>query len=113
MKTKILEKEVDDRFLFCSDHPSMRVAQARPENIYPYQFSSIADRDLHLNCKSSLCADKTNGIFGLNGGVPWLTNTDGELCLFWQKQCQMSAIFLWIVPVLKIIFNLYDQSSVV
>ena len=36
--TKILEKEADDWFRFCSDHLSMRVAQACLENISPYQF---------------------------------------------------------------------------
>ena len=41
MKTKILEKEGDDWFRFCSDHPSMRVAQTCLENISPW---SNADR---------------------------------------------------------------------
>ena len=35
VKTKILEKEADDWFRFCSDHPSMRVAQTCLENISP------------------------------------------------------------------------------
>ena len=38
VKTKILEKEADDWFRFCSDHPSMRVAQTCLENISSYQF---------------------------------------------------------------------------
>ena len=38
VKTKILEKEADDWYLFCTHHPSMRVAQACSENISPYQF---------------------------------------------------------------------------
>ena len=43
MKTKIFEKEVDNWYLFCPYHTSMRVAQACLENIFPDQFWSIAD----------------------------------------------------------------------
>ena len=81
VKTKILEKEVDNWNLFCTHHPRMRVAQACSENIPPDQFWSIADhypdlvRHLHVQIKLM-------GNFGINGGVPWLTNTDSELCLF-------------------------------
>ena len=86
VKTKVLEKEADVWFRFFSDHPSMRVAQTCLENISPYQFWSIADycpdfvSRLHVQIRLM-------GNFGLNGGVPWLKNTDGELCLFLQKQC--------------------------
>ena len=87
IKTKILKKETDDWFRFCSDHPSMLVAQTCLENISPYQFWSIADRypDLvsHLHVQIRLM-----GNFGLNGSVPWLTNTDGELCLFFKNSVE-------------------------
>ena len=48
VKTKLLEKEADDWFRFCSDHPSMRVAQTCLENIFPCQFWSIAGHHLDL-----------------------------------------------------------------
>ena len=35
---KVLEKQADDWFLFCSDRTSMQVAQVFLENISPYQF---------------------------------------------------------------------------
>ena len=35
VKTEILEREADDWFRFCNDHPSVRVAQAGLENISP------------------------------------------------------------------------------
>ena len=80
VKTKILEKEVDNWYLFCIHHPSMRVAQACLENISPGQFGSIVDLypDLvgHLHVQIRLMRNS-----GTDGGVPWLTNTDGELCL--------------------------------
>ena len=44
VENKILEKESDDWFHFCTDYPSMRVAQACLKNIYLYQLWSIADR---------------------------------------------------------------------
>ena len=34
------------------------------------------------------------GIFGLNGGVPWLTNTDGQLCLFCKNSVEDVSHFL-------------------
>ena len=43
VKTKILEKEVDDWYLFCIHHLRMRVAQAYLENISSDQFWSIVD----------------------------------------------------------------------
>ena len=33
-------------------------------------------------------------IFGLNGSVPWLTNTDGELCLFCKNSVEDVSHFL-------------------
>ena len=81
VKTKILEKEADDWFRFCSDHPSMRVAQTCLENISPYQFWPIADHYPDLVSRLHVQI-RFMGNFGLNGGVPWLTNTDGELCHF-------------------------------
>ena len=93
MKTKILEKEADDWFRFCNDHASMRVAQTCLENISSYQFWSIADcypgflSGLHVQIRLM-------GNFGLNGGVPWLTNTDGELCLFCKYSVEDVSHFL-------------------
>ena len=45
------------------------------------------------------------GNFGINGGVPWLTNTDGErTSSFLQKTAMnMSAIFSRTAPALEII----------
>ena len=63
----------------------MRVAQACLANISPYHFWPIAD--CYPDLVSRLHVQiRVKGNFGLNGGVPWLTNTDGELCLFLQKQ---------------------------
>ena len=93
VKIKILEKEADDWFHFCSDHPRMRVAQTCLENIPPYQFWSIADH--YPDLVSRLYVQiRLMGNFGLNGGVPWLTNTDGELCLFCKNNVEDVSNFL-------------------
>ena len=63
------------------------------ENISPYQFWSIADRypdpvsRLHVQIRLM-------GNFGLNGGVPRLTNTNGELCLFCKNSVDDISHFL-------------------
>ena len=93
VKTKILEKEADDWFRFCSDDPSMRVAQTCLENISPYQFWSIADHYPDLVSRLHVQI-RLMGNFGLNGGVPWLTNTDGELCLFCENSVEDVSHFL-------------------
>ena len=59
MKTEILEKEADDWFRFCSDHPSMQVVQTCIENISPISSGPLLI--VTGPCKSSPCADKTHG----------------------------------------------------
>ena len=86
-KTKILEKEADDWFHFCSNHPSMRVAQTCLENIPLYQFWSIADRYPDLVSRLHVQI-RLMGNFGLKGSVPWLTNNDGELCVFYKNSVE-------------------------
>ena len=93
VKTKILEKEVDNWYLFYIHHHRMRVAQACLENISPDQFWSIADlypdlvRHLHVQIRLM-------GNFGINGGVSRLTNTDGELCLICKEILEDVSHFL-------------------
>ena len=59
----------------------------------PYQFWSIADhyRDLVSRLHVQI---KLTGNFGLNGSVPWLTNTDGELCRFCKNSVEDVSRFL-------------------
>ena len=93
VKTTILEKEVNNWYLFYIHHPRMRVAQACLENISPDQFWSIADLypDLvmHLHVQIRLI-----GNFGINGRVPWVTNTDVELSLLCKESVEDVSHFL-------------------
>ena len=95
VKAKILEKEADNGFRFCSDHPtlSMRVAQTCLENISPYQFWSVADRYPDLVSRLHVQI-RLMGNFGLNGSVPWLTNTEGEFFLFCKNNVEDVSHFL-------------------
>ena len=89
MNTKILEKEADNWYLFCT-HVCL-------EKISPNQFWSIADLypDLvkHLHVQIRLM-----GNFGLNGGVPWLTNTDCGLYLLCKESVEDVSHFLLDCP---------------
>ena len=94
VKTKIFEKEADDDwFRFCSDHPCMRVAEVYLENISPHVFWSIASRYPDLLCRLYVQI-RLMGNFGLDGGVPWLTNIDNELCLFCKDSVKDVSHFL-------------------
>ena len=93
VKTKILENEADDWFRFCSDHPSMRVAQTCLENISPYQFWSIADRYPDLVSRLHVQI-RLMGNFGFNDSVTWHTNTDDDLCLSCKNSVEDVSHFL-------------------
>ena len=75
----------------------------------PISSGPIADRYADLVSRLHV-QTRLMGNFGLNGGVPWLTNTDGELCLFAKTVFKMLAIFSRIAPALEIILNLSGQT---
>ena len=62
---------------YCVSHPNLHVAKACTDNIPPQQFWSLTDqypdlvRHLHVRLMGNL---------GLNAGVPWLSDTDGQKC---------------------------------
>ena len=103
----------------------MRVAGACLDNISPDQFWSIANlyQDLvrHLHVQIRL-----KGNFWINGGVPWLTNTDGELCLLCKESVEDVSHFLLDCPYFRdnleylwsnlsqkaIAFNLSDRTQI-
>ena len=80
-------------FRFFSDRPSMRGFKHVLRTFPPYQFWSIADRYPDLVSRLHVQI-RLLGNFGLNGGVPWLTNTDGELCLFCKNSVEDVSHFL-------------------
>ena len=71
----------------------MHVAQECLANVSPEQFWSIADnfpdlvKCLHVQIRLA-------GNFGLNGGVPWLSNTEGALCFICKENVENVNHFL-------------------
>ena len=71
----------------------MHVAQECLANISPEQFWSIADnypdlvKCLHVQIRLA-------GNFGLNGGVPWLSNTEDALCFICKGNVENVNHFL-------------------
>ena len=78
VKTKIRERESPEWYQFCTDHPCMHVAQQCLTNVSPEQFWSIADNYPDL-VKCLHVQISLGGNFGLNRGVPWLSNTEDAL----------------------------------
>ena len=57
----------------------MQIAQACLENVSPHKFWSINEQHLDLLSRLHIQTRLMNNI-GLNGCIPWLSNTDGAAC---------------------------------
>ena len=109
MKTEILEKEQMIGFVFAVTIQVCEWLKHVLRTFPPYQVWSIAD--CYPDLVSCLHVQiRLMGNFGLNGGAPWLTNTDAELCLFAKTVLKMSAIFSRIALASEIILNLSGQT---
>ena len=71
----------------------MHVAQECLANVSPEQFWSIADNYPDL-VKCLHVQTRLAGNFGLNGGVPWLLNTEGALCFICKENVENVNHFL-------------------
>ena len=79
---------------------NMHVAQACLENVPPHKFCSLADhypdlvRRLHIQVRlmGNLC---------LNGGIPWLSNTEGSLCFMCKENTETVNQHFIYCPALK------------
>ena len=70
-----------------SGHPNMHVAQACLENVSPSKFLSLAD--LYPDLVSRLHIQvRFMGNLCLNGGIPWLFNTEGSLCFICKENTE-------------------------
>ena len=64
--------------IFAADHNSLGV------NVSPEKLWSIPDR--YIDLVSQLHVQiKLMGNFGLNAGIPWLSDTDGTLCFIYKE----------------------------
>ena len=64
---------------FLLDNPNLSLAQACLANVSPRMFLSISDQYPDLVCRLHVQI-RLMGNFGLNGGIPWITNIDDALC---------------------------------
>ena len=68
---------------FCSGHSNVHVPQACSINVSPSKFWSLAD--LYPDFVSRLHIQvRLMGNLCLNGGIPWLFNTEGSLLFYMQ-----------------------------
>ena len=79
---------------FISDHPELYIAQACLDNISPYTFWSISEQFPDLVCRLHTQV-RLMGNFGLNGGIPWLKNTEGSLCFICKQETETLSHFLF------------------
>ena len=83
----------------------MQVAQVSLENVFPHQFWFIAndfpDLVSHLHVQIRLMEN-----WDLNGGISWISNTDGAHCFFCKGEYRKCQSFLFDCSELKIILNL-------
>ena len=78
MMTNIHEFEEKAWNDFVYGHPNIQIAQPCLENVSPHKVWSISEQ--HPNLVSHLhIQTRLMGNFGLNGGIPWLSNTDGAI----------------------------------
>ena len=79
VKNKVRDLESKSWLEFCSGHPNMHVAQACLENVSTSKFWSLAD--LYPDLVSRLHIQvRLMGNLCLDGGIPWLFNTEGTYC---------------------------------
>ena len=94
VKRKIWEFEGNSWNSFVLDHPNLSLAQACLATMSPHMFWSISDQypglvyRLHVQIRLM-------GNFALNGGIPWVTNTDDSLCFVYKRDTETLGHFLF------------------
>ena len=80
VKRKVHESEEKAWNDFVYSHPNMKIAQTCLENVSPHKLWSISEQRPDLVSRLHI-QTRLMGNFGLNGDIPWLSNTDGAACL--------------------------------
>ena len=92
MYRKIREFEANAWDTFISDHPNLYLAQACLENTSSPKSWSISEQFPDLVCCLH-SQGRLMGNLGLNGGIPWLKNTEGTLCFICKQENQTLSYF--------------------
>ena len=97
MRCKIWEFEENSWNSFVLDHPYLSLAQAFLATASPHMFWSISDKYPDVACRLHV-KNRLMGNFGLNGGIPWITNTDDALCFVCKRDTETLGHFLFDCP---------------
>ena len=77
---------------FVLDYTNLSLTQACLANVSPHMFCSVPnqypDLSCHLHVQISLMDN-----FGLNRGIPWITNTDDALCFVCKRDTETLSHF--------------------
>ena len=81
VESKINKYEQNAWIEYVLSHPNLDIARACLENVPPRMFWAITDIYPDLVARQHVQV-RLMGNFGLNGGIPWLAETDGSV---WHK----------------------------
>ena len=92
-KNKINKYEENAWNEYALSHCNLDIARASLENVPPRMFWAIVHIYLDLVARRHVQV-KLMGNFGLNGGIPWLAETDGSLCFTCREDNETLCHFL-------------------
>ena len=82
---------------FIYGHSNMQIAQAGLENVSLHKFWSTSEQHPDLVSRLHI-RTRLMGNFDLNGGIPWLCNTDGAICFLSKVDIETVSHFLLDCP---------------
>ena len=85
---------------YALSHPNLDITQACLENVPPRMFWAIANIYLDMAACQHVKV-RLMGNFGLNGGIPWLAETDGSLCFTCREDNKTLSHFFFGCPTFK------------
>ena len=97
VKRKIKNYEENAWLSFVSDHPDFQIARSCLANLSPEKFWAITAEYPDLVCRLHVQI-RMMGWLGLNGGIPWLLNTDGARCFVFKSDIETLNHFLFNCP---------------
>ena len=95
--------------LSVSGHPNFQITQSCLANPSPEKFWAITAECPDLVCRLHVQIRKI-GWLGLNGGIPWLLNTDGVLCFVCKSDIETLDHFLFNCPAFRQNFEMLWSS---
>ena len=109
VKRKIKEYEENAWLSFVSDHPNFQIARSCLANLSPEKFWAITAEYPDLVCRLHVQI-RMMGWLSLNGGIPWLLNTDGAHCFVCKSDIETLDHFLFNCPAFRQNFEMRWSS---